>query len=112
MSTSRDRTGRLSIRALVVALVVAGAMSLAVVGGVGAQGDAGGRGQAGLNPATGEPYGAAAGCCCFPKLHPTAEDRFDCKSDMTEFDCKAECAELKDGRLPSGCKWTKGACPK
>lgn len=113
MSTSRDRKGKLSVvRALTVAGVLVGAMSLAAVGGAGAQGDAKGHGAAALNPATGEPYGAPAGCCCFPKLEPTAESRFDCKADMTEFDCKAECAQLKDGRLPSGCKWTKGACQK
>jgi len=65
-----------------------------------------------INPATGQPFGAPTGCCCIPKLHPTADDRFDCKASVTEFDCKAECAELKDGRLPSGCTWAKGACPQ
>ena len=65
---------------------------------------------AGISPKTGEPPGAPKGCCCFPKLHPTGTDAFDCKADMTEFDCKAECASFKDGRLPSGCKWAKGAC--
>jgi hypothetical protein len=66
--------------------------------------------QPAINPATGQPPGAPTGCCCLPKLHPTANDRFDCKASVTEFDCKAECAELKDGRLPSGCKWDKGPC--
>ena len=63
-----------------------------------------------INPATGEPRGAPAGCCCLPKLKPTDADRFDCKGSMTEFDCKAECSMFKDGRLPSGCRWTAGAC--
>jgi hypothetical protein len=62
-----------------------------------------------INPATGEPRGAPTGCCCMPKLHPTG-DRFDCKPAMTHFDCKAECAFFKDGRDPSGCTWTAGAC--
>lgn len=64
----------------------------------------------GVNPATGAPAGAPAGCCCIPKLHPTATEAFDCKGNVVEFDCKAECAELKDGRQPSGCKWTQGTC--
>ncbi|HSV05674.1 MAG TPA: hypothetical protein VLI07_04130 [Candidatus Binatus sp.] len=63
-----------------------------------------------INPATGEPRGAPTGCCCMPKLHPSGDDRFDCKSSMTNFDCKAECAFFKDGRLPSGCTWAAGAC--
>ncbi len=53
---------------------------------------------------------ARIGCCCFPKLHPTERDRFDCRPGMSEFDCKAECSMLEDGRLPSGCSWTVGAC--
>jgi len=53
---------------------------------------------------------ARPGCCCFPKLHPTGSDRFDCKAGMTEFDCRAECAMFKDGREPSGCTWAVGAC--
>jgi hypothetical protein len=53
---------------------------------------------------------ARSGCCCFPKLHPTERERFDCKPGMSEFDCTAECSMFKDGRLPSGCKWTVGAC--
>lgn len=61
-----------------------------------------------MNPKTGEPPGAPAGCCCIPKLEAGA---FTCVAKTTEFDCKAQCAELKDGRLPSGCKWTAGACP-
>ncbi len=61
-----------------------------------------------MNPATGEPPGAPAGCCCIPKLEA---GKFECVAKTTEFDCKAQCAELKDGRLPSGCKWTKGDCP-
>jgi hypothetical protein len=65
---------------------------------------------AAVNPATGEPRGAPNGCCCLPKLHPAEGDQYDCKSSMTEFDCKAECSMFKDGRLPSGCKWTTGAC--
>jgi hypothetical protein len=55
---------------------------------------------------------ARIGCCCFPKLKPTESDRFDCKPGMSEFDCKAECSLLKDGRLPSGCTWTLGACQR
>jgi hypothetical protein len=58
-----------------------------------------------INPKTGEPKGAPTGCCTFPpKDDPVA------KGDMTEFDCKAECSLLKDGRLPSGCEWNPGAC--
>jgi hypothetical protein len=53
---------------------------------------------------------ARPGCCCVPKLHPTATDRFDCKPGMTEFDCRAQCSMLKDGRLPSGCTWAVGGC--
>jgi hypothetical protein len=45
-----------------------------------------------------------------PKLHPTGDDRFDCKADWTHFDCKAECSLFKDGRSPSGCTWTEGVC--
>jgi hypothetical protein len=55
-----------------------------------------------INPATGG--------CCMPKLHPSDDDRFDCKASMTHFDCKAECASLRDGRLPSGCTWKEGGC--
>ncbi|HEV7730686.1 MAG TPA: hypothetical protein VGR62_00925 [Candidatus Binatia bacterium] len=58
-----------------------------------------------INPATGEPRGAPTGCCCFPP-----KDAAVCKAAMTEFDCKAECSMLKDGRLPSGCTWATGAC--
>ncbi len=64
-----------------------------------------------LDPATGEPYGAPSGCCCFPKADSDPDGRRICKS-FTEFDCKAECAGLRDGRLPSGCAWTTGACPQ
>lgn len=64
-----------------------------------------------LDPATGEPFGAPKGCCCFPTADSDPGGKRICKS-FTEFDCKAECAELRDGRLPSGCTWTKGACPK
>jgi hypothetical protein len=46
------------------------------------------------------------GCCCFP----TGADRPDCKAGMSEFDCKAQCAQLRDGRLPSGCTWAVGTC--
>jgi hypothetical protein len=53
---------------------------------------------------------ARPGCCCFPKLHPTASDKFDCKPSMTEFDCRAQCSMFKDGRLPSGCTWAVGGC--
>jgi hypothetical protein len=53
---------------------------------------------------------ARPGCCCFPKLHPTATERVDCKPSMTEFDCRAECSMFKDGRLPSGCTWAAGGC--
>ena len=65
-----------------------------------------------INPKTGEPRGAPTGCCCMPKLKPAGDDRFDCKPGMTNFDCKAECSMFADGRLPSGCKWNEGACPK
>lgn len=58
-----------------------------------------------INPATGEPSGAPTGCCCFPP-----KGGGECKASMTEFDCKAECSMLKDGRLPSGCTWATGAC--
>jgi hypothetical protein len=64
-----------------------------------------------IDPATGEPPGAPTGCCCFPKADSPAGAGQICKN-MTEFDCKAECAELREGRLPSGCRWTTGACPK
>jgi hypothetical protein len=53
---------------------------------------------------------ARPGCCCFPRLHPTASDKFDCKPSMTEFDCRAQCSMFKDGRLPSGCTWAVGGC--
>jgi hypothetical protein len=62
-----------------------------------------------MNPATGEPPGAPVGCCCIPKLQA---GEFTCVGNTTEFDCKAQCAELKDGRLPSGCTWKAGDCPK
>lgn len=61
-----------------------------------------------INPKTGEPKGAPTGCCCFPPAK--AGEKPICKGDMTEFDCKAECSLLKDGRLPSGCTWKTGAC--
>jgi hypothetical protein len=63
-----------------------------------------------INPATGEPRGAPTGCCCIPKLHPTGDDRFDCKPNTTHFDCTAECSFFKDGREPSSCTWAEGAC--
>jgi hypothetical protein len=63
-----------------------------------------------INPATGEPPGAPTGCCCYPKADSPG-DKPLCKPGVTEFDCKAECAELKDGRLPSGCEWKAGDCP-
>ncbi len=63
-----------------------------------------------INPATGEPRGAPTGCCCFPPSKPGVKDPSDCKASFTEFDCKAECSMLKDGRLPSGCTWAAGAC--
>jgi hypothetical protein len=66
----------------------------------------------GVNPDTGAPIGAPAGCCCFPKVHPTATEAFDCKAGMVEVDCTIECAQLRDGREPSKCTWTKGACAK
>jgi len=49
---------------------------------------------------------ARSGCCCFP----TGGDHPDCKNGMSEFDCKAQCAQLRVGRLPSGCTWTVGTC--
>ena len=54
---------------------------------------------------------ARTGCCCFPKRNPS-DKTADCKASTSEFDCKAECSLLKDGRLPSGCTWTLGACPQ
>jgi hypothetical protein len=66
----------------------------------------------GVNPATGAPAGAPAGCCCFPKQDPTATAALTCKPGMVEFDCTVECAQLRDGREPSKCTWTKGDCPK
>ena len=66
----------------------------------------------GVNPATGGPANAPSGCCCIPKLHPTSSDAFDCRAHTVQFDCTAQCAQLKDGRDPSGCKWTAGDCPK
>ncbi len=62
-----------------------------------------------VSPVTGEPRGAPVGCCCLPKLHPSGDDRFDCKPGTTHFDCKAECWSFKDGRR---CTWTEGTCPK
>jgi hypothetical protein len=67
--------------------------------------------QPAINPATGEPPGAPTGCCCYPKADSAPGEGQICKPSVTEFDCKAECAELRDGRLPSGCRWTKGDCP-
>lgn len=63
-----------------------------------------------INPMTGEPRGAPTGCCCFP-ADAAAKQPGACKGSLTEFDCRAECSLLRDGRLPSGCKWTAGACP-
>jgi len=65
-----------------------------------------------MNPATGQPPGAPTGCCCYPKADPVGKHDPLCKPDMTHFDCKAECAELKDGKQKSGCHWKKGACPE
>ncbi len=48
------------------------------------------------------------GCCCFPKVPPA--EGFDCRPGLNEFDCRAECAMLKDGREPSGCTWSVGVC--
>ncbi|MCW5890524.1 MAG: hypothetical protein KIT14_08225 [bacterium] len=61
-----------------------------------------------INPKTGEPKGAPTGCCCYPPAE--AGGAPTCKASVTEFDCKAECSLLKDGRLPSGCTWNAGAC--
>lgn len=58
-----------------------------------------------INPETGEPRGAPTGCCCFPP-----KDKPVCKGGMTGFDCTAQCAGLREGRLPSPCTWTAGAC--
>jgi hypothetical protein len=94
-------------------MVVAALVSLCLLGAVSparrAVADGGGTAMdPKMNPNTGEPPGAPVGCCCIPKLEAGA---FTCVAKTTEFDCKAQCAELKDGRLPSGCKWTAGACP-
>src|SRR5262249_31737316 len=64
-----------------------------------------------INPVTGQAPGAPTGCCCFPKADSPAGTRV-CRPNQTEFDCKAQCAELRDGKERSGCTWDKGACPK
>ena len=97
------KIGRPVLPSIVVAVILAGGTSRAGTEPVWDQEPKG------VNPETGAPVGAPKGCCCFPRLHPTAKDAFDCKPGMVEFDCKAECAQLKDGREPSGCKWTSGA---
>jgi hypothetical protein len=97
---------KLGRAALVASLLVAVAATVPWTAVAAQNGDE----PAGISPKTGEPPGAAKGCCCIPKLHPTAGNEFDCKSGVTHFDCKAECAGLKDGRKPSGCKWDEGAC--
>ena len=53
---------------------------------------------------------ARIGCCCFPPPLTGARGQNDCKPGLSEFDCRAECALLRDGRQPSGCTWTVGAC--
>jgi hypothetical protein len=50
---------------------------------------------------------ARVGCCCFP---PLGQSPRQCKAEIREFDCRAECALLRDGRKPSDCTWTGGAC--
>ena len=97
---------KLGRAALAASLVVAVATTMSWTAAAAAE--SGGE-PAGISPKTGEPPGAPKGCCCFPKLHPTATDAFDCKAGMTQFDCKAECASFKDGREPSGCRWSEGA---
>ena len=64
-----------------------------------------------INPVTGQPPGAPTGCCCFPKAD-SPSGVLTCRPNQTEFDCKAQCAELRDGREKSGCSWDKGDCPK
>jgi hypothetical protein len=53
---------------------------------------------------------ARIGCCCFPPSPTGGRGQNDCKPGLSEFDCRAECALLRDGRQPSGCTWTVGAC--
>ena len=50
---------------------------------------------------------ARIGCCCFPPLDKRARQ---CKGGVSEFDCRAECSLLRDGRKPSDCTWAVGAC--
>src|SRR5262245_49805428 len=63
-----------------------------------------------IDPAAGQPRTAPTGSCCMPQRNPSGDDRFDCEPGMTNFDCKAECSFFKDGRVPSSCAWTQGAC--
>jgi len=51
---------------------------------------------------------ARIGCCCFPP--PLDKSARQCKGAISEFDCRAECSLLRDGRKPSDCTWAVGAC--
>ncbi|MDX2170483.1 MAG: hypothetical protein SF182_25650 [Deltaproteobacteria bacterium] len=94
----------------VAQLLAVGLLGLCVLGAPGAWADdSGTKMDPKMTPATGEPPGAATGCCCLPKLEVGS---FTCVGNTTEFDCKAQCAELKDGRKPSDCTWKAGSCPK
>ena len=71
----------------------------------------GAAGQPPINPVTGQAPGAPTGCCCFPKADSPGGTSV-CRPNQTEFDCKAQCAELRDGKARSGCTWNNGDCPK
>ena len=99
--TVTRRTGRAALLAAVLALCSAQMTS--------AQNSA--SAQPTINPVTGQAPGAPTGCCCFPKAD-SPPGKLVCRANQTEFDCKAQCAELRDGREKSGCSWDKGDCPK
>jgi hypothetical protein len=99
-------------RILCSAIATAVALLLAAAQPARAQTGAGQMPDPTINPATGEPFGAPTGCCCFPKADTAPSKTPACKPNSTQFDCKAECADLRDGRLPSSCSWTQGDCPK
>ena len=92
--------GRAALAALLMTLITVQA----------SRAQTGAAGQPPINPVTGQAPGAPTGCCCFPKA-----DRWGtlvCRPNQTEFDCKAQCAELRDWKARSACAWNKGDCPK